>query len=146
MELEFYRIQKLPELKIGDRKNDVKSCKLRVISTKDQFAYAVEIEYIDKRKEEYIIKTMGGEMIAYEVFHTYKVFHKDGMITSVWTFPVRPSLSKEEIDISVSIIPYNEIATGQIKPAILELQKQDVKEEFLGEMITVYSFPLLYFK
>lgn len=140
MELEFYRVQKLPELKVGDIKNDVISGTLRVISHKDQFAYAVEIEYIDKRIEEYIIKTMGGTMYAYEVLH------KDGMTTSSWTFPIQPSLSKEEIDITIGIVPYNEIATGQIKPATLELQKQDLKERFMGEMVTISSFPLLYFK
>ena len=140
MELEFYRIQKLPELKIGDIKNDINSCKLRVMSTKDQFAYAIEIEYIDERREEYVMKTMGGQMIAYDVLH------KDGMTTSSWTFPIQQYLSKEEIDITIGIIPYNEIATGQIRPATLELQKQDLKERFMGKMVTISSFPLLYFK
>ena len=140
MELEINRIQKLPELKIGDIKNGIQSCKLRVISSRDQFAYAIEIEYIDKKIEEYVMKTMGGEMIAYDVLH------KDGMTTAAWTFPIRTSLSKEEIDTTIGIVPYNEIATGQAKPAILELQKQDIKEEFMGKMVTISSFPLLYFK
>ena len=140
MELEFYRIQKLPELKIGDIKNDINSCKLRVISSRDQFAYAIEIEYIDEKIEEYVMKTMGGEMIAYDVLH------KEGMTTSTWTFPIRTSLSKEEIDITIGIVPYNEIATGKIKSATLELQKQDIKEKYLGKMVTISSFPLLYFK
>lgn len=48
MGLEIDRIQKLPELKIGDIKNDIQSCKLRVISSRDRFAYAIEIEYIDE--------------------------------------------------------------------------------------------------
>lgn len=140
MELEINRVQKLPELKIGDIKNDVKSCKLRVISSRDRFAYAIEIEYIDERIEEYVMKTMGGDMIAYDVLH------KEGMTTAAWTFPIRTSLSKEEIDITIGITPYNEISTGQIKPAILELQKQDIKEKFIGKMVTMSSFPLLYFK
>lgn len=47
MELEIDRIQKLPVLNVGDIKNDVESCKLRVISARDKFAYA--IEYINTR-------------------------------------------------------------------------------------------------
>jgi len=140
MELEIDRVQKLPELKVGDIKNDVQSCKLRVISSRDRFAYAIEIEYIDERKEEYVMKTMGGEMIAYDVLH------KNGMTTAAWTFPIRTSLSQEETDITIGITPYNEISTGQIKPATLELQKQDIKEKFMSKMVTVSSFPLLYFK
>lgn len=140
MELEIDRIQKLPELKIGDIKNDIKSCKLHVISSRDRYVYSIEIEYIDERIEEYVMETMGGGMIAYDVLH------KDGMTTSTWTFPIRTSLSKEEIDVTIGIVPYNEIATGQIKPATLELQKQDIKEKYLGKMVTIYSFPLLYFK
>ncbi len=140
MELEFNRVQKFQELKIGDIKNDINSCKLRVISSRDQFAFAIEIEYTDEREEEYIMKTMGGEMIAYEVFQ------KEGMTTSAWTFPIRTSLSKEEIEITIGIVPYNEIATGHVKPATLELRKQDLKEKFMGKMVTISSFPLLYFK
>ena len=140
MELEFNRIQKLPELKIGDIKNDVNSCELRVISYKDQFAYAIKIEYDNERIEEFIMKTMGGEMIAYDINN------KNGMSTSTWTFPIRTSLSKEEITTTIGIVPYNEIATGKIKPATLELKKQDLKEKFMGKMVTISSFPLLYFK
>lgn len=86
------------------------------------------------------METMGGEMIAYDVLH------KNGMTTAAWTFPIRTSLSQEEIDITIGITPYNEISTGRIKPATLELQKQDIKEKFIGKMVTVSSFPLLYFK
>jgi hypothetical protein len=140
MELEIDRVQKLPELKVGDIKNNVQSCKLRVISSRDRFAYAIEIEYIDERKEEYVMKTMGGEMIAYDVLH------KDGMTTTAWTFPIRTSLSEKETDITIGITPYNEISTGKIRSATLELQKQDIKEKFMSKMVTISSFPLVYFK
>lgn len=139
MELEFDKVLKLPVLNIGDIKNDLSSCKILSISRHDKFVNSIEIEYIDKRTEKYKIVYI-GRMIS------YSVLHKEGMTTSSWTFPIDPSISREEIILTVGIVPYSEIATGEIKPAKLELQKQDLKEKIFGKMVAVESFPLLSFR
>lgn len=139
MELEFDKVLKLPILNIGDIKNNVGTCRLSIISRSDKFVYALGIEYIDEKEEKYKIGYI-GRMLAYEVLH------KDGMTTASWAFPIDPSISKEEIVISTGIVPYSNIKTGKIEPATLELQKQDIKQEFLGKMVTVESFPLLSFR
>lgn len=139
MELEFDKVLKLPVLNIGDIKNDVSSCKIQSISHHDRFVYSIEIEYVDKRKENYKIGYI-GRMIS------YSVFHKEGMTTASWIFPIDPFISKEEMIITVGIVPYSESSTGEIKPAKLELQKEDIQRKILGKMVTVESFPLLTFR
>lgn len=135
MELEFDKVLKLPVLNVGDIKNDIESCKIYMISHSDKYVYAIDIDYIDNKKENYKIGYV-GRMIAYDVLH------KDGMTTSAWMYPIDPFISKEEIIVSAVIIPYNNIATGNIEPVILELQKQEIKR---GKMV-IEEFPLLSFK
>ena len=135
MTLKFEEITNLPTLNIGDIKNNVVTCKIYVVSHSDRYVYATEIEYNDNRKEKYKIGYIGG-MIAYDVIN------KEGMTTSMWTYPIDPFISKDEIIVNVSIIPYNNIKTGNIEPATLELQIQKIRQ---GKFV-IEEFPLLSFK
>lgn len=140
MELEFDKAKSLPVLNIGDRKSNIEDCTIYTISHHDKFIYTIDIKYMNGKEEKYLIGHIGRTI-------QYRIEHKDGMVTDAGTFPIDPSIAREEIMIWLTITPYIEIVTGNIKPAILELKRQDIK--FGGKGVfskeIVDSYPLLEF-
>lgn len=92
----FEDAKKLSKMEVGEERKDVTSCTVQSVTHHDHFIHTLEIEYMDKKRENVVLPP--GRMIVIDIVNY------EGLKSEVLHFPIQ--IIGDEVWNRTPVIPY----------------------------------------